>query len=67
MFVYVIQMQYYEIFDAYWKDVTEFKEKKAAYKKLKELRNAAWFDGELSTNFRVVKRIRQQKVNVQEL
>ncbi|AMO84325.1 hypothetical protein B857_00940 [Solibacillus isronensis B3W22] len=67
MFVNVIQMQYFEIFDEYWKDVTKYKEEKAAYKKMKELRNAAWSDGELGTKFRVVKRISQYKVNVQEL
>lgn len=67
MYVYVIQMQYYEIFDDYWKDVTEHKAKKEAHKKLKELRKEAWFDGEISTKFRVVKRIRTYKVKVQEL
>jgi len=67
MFVYVLQMQYYEIFDDYWKDVTEYKAEKLAYKKLKELRNAAWFDGELGTNFRVIKRISTYKLRVQEL
>lgn len=67
MFVYVIQMQYYEIFDDYWRDVDEYMSKKEAHKKVKQLRNAAWFDGELGTNFRVIKRISTYKVNVQEL
>lgn len=64
MFVYVLQIQYYEVFDDYWKDVTEFKAEKVAYKKLKELRNAAWFDSEIGTKFRVVKRIRTYKAKV---
>lgn len=57
MFVYVVQTQYYEIFDDYWRDVDEYKTKKEARKKVKALREAAWFDGEVGTKFRVIKRI----------
>ncbi|WP_339173788.1 hypothetical protein MKY51_15730 [Solibacillus sp. FSL R5-0691] len=57
MFLYVVQTQYYEIFDAYWKDIGVYNTKKEARKKVQELRNAAWFDGEIGTKFRVVKRI----------
>ena len=58
MFVYVIQTQYYEIFDDYWKDVVECKTKKEARIKVRKLRDAAWFGGETGTKFRVIKRIK---------